>query len=121
MRVRLVRAGPGGKWHLDPAAAGPHGGWCPRLAIRSGDAGGRGLDQREANAVADAGWCRACAARLDLPCPAGAYLHLARLTTATMDWTTALEVAASSADWLTCVRWTARTPFTEPCAAQPSS
>ncbi|HWF79844.1 MAG TPA: hypothetical protein VN695_04610 [Streptosporangiaceae bacterium] len=105
----VARIRPAGKWHPVSPGAVPAG--CVR--VRRAVADSRALTRRQAGLLAGLELCRACTAQVRPRGRAGAYLDLARHIIAARAWTQALEQAAPSADWPACLRWTARTPFTD--------
>jgi hypothetical protein len=103
----LVQISPGGKWHpITTSAQVP-----PCARVRRAVAAGRELTRRQAGLLTGLELCRACTAEIHLSDRVGTYLAIARHIIAARAWTQALEEAALSADWATCARWTARTPF----------
>src|SRR5262249_11972895 len=122
VRLSVAQFSRAGQWHLAPGAAlGPSGrsamdasAWACARACRAA-ARGQEPRVREAGLLDGVDLCAGCVASLTVPGPEGTYASLAWWILAAQDWVVTLELAASSADWLACARWTASTPFTEPC------
>jgi hypothetical protein len=106
--VNLVRLSQTGKWHVAPVTDRA---WarCSHLSRAVYD--GRALPVQRVSLLGGYDLCGVCAARLEVPGPAGAYLAVSRLIVAAGAWVDALEKAAPAADWLAYARWTALTPF----------
>jgi len=109
VKLDVARIRPGGKWH--PVSPGATLAGCVR--VRRAVADGRPLTRRQAGLLAGLELCRACTTQVRPHGRAAAYLDLARHIITARAWTQALEQAAPSADWPACLRWTARTPFTD--------